>query len=286
MKLLREQIPHPPTASFFYEVLRAPDYGTPWHFHPELELTLVLESRGHRIVGDNVAQLRQGDMVFVGANLPHVWHQESGAGRAHAIVLQFDAHFLGPKFFALPEAVGVARLFKRAARGLHITGQTRARIETRMIAMEKLAGWSRLLELLTILQLLAESRDLRTIASAGFAPELDHEDEARMARVRAYINENLGGAIERTDAAAAACLSAGAFSRFFKVRTGHSLPEFVTELRLGRACRLLQSENLGVMDVALQCGFRSLSHFNHCFRARMKVPPREYRRRVEGAANP
>ena len=283
MKPVFEQTPQRQWESFHCEVVRGAGYGATWHFHPEFQITLVLKSTGYRLVGDNITPLTSGDLVLVGSNLPHVWQQDAGGGRGavHAIVARFLGTWLGREFLEIPEAAGVKRLLQRAGRGLHVTGRTRDVVADRMQRLPEAKGLNRVAALLDILETLAQSRELRPIASAGFMPSLASDDQGRMARVTAHIHAHLTGEIDRTTVARAAHLSAGAFSRFFKLRTGKTLPEYVNELRVGRACRLLAEEDRKVTDVALDCGFRNLPNFNRRFREITRQTPREYRRQLQ-----
>ncbi len=286
MKPVFEQTPQRQWESFHCEVVRGPGYGATWHFHPEFQITLVLKSTGYRLVGDSITPLVPGDLVLVGANLPHVWQQDSGGGRTavHAIVVRFLGTWLGRDFLELPEAAAVQRLLARAGRGWHITGRTRDAVAERLARLVGAQGLGRVAELLGILDVLAGSRELRPIASAGFVPDLSPADQGRMARVTAHIHAHLTGTIDRATVARAAHLSEGAFSRFFKLRTGKTLPEYVNELRVGRACRLLAEEERKVTDVALDCGFRNLANFNRRFRELMRRTPSEYRRQLQRSA--
>jgi len=253
---------------------------------------------------------RPGDLVLVGANLPHVWHQESGkrnraerdslpkaarrgaaaaasiaeTGKSgvvavHAIIVRFLDTFLGGEFLERPELETVRALLRKAARGLHITGRTRDLVAEAMHRLAAARGLARIRELLAILDLLATSRDVKPIASAGFVPKFSADDQERMQRVFSYIDRHLTEEIDRTHAAAAAHLSPGAFSRFFKLRTGRTLPEYVNALRIGRACELLSDDKWKVADIAMECGYANLANFNRHFRKITRLPPREYRRR-------
>jgi len=298
MKAVLEKTPRAQWESFHCEVVCGTSYHALWHFHPEYQLTLVLESRGHRMVGDKITPLRPGDLVLVGANLPHVWHQETrsaeggvrkGAGQnqkseirnpksgVHAIVVRFLDTFLGREFLEKPEMEAVRQLLRRSVRGLHVTGRTRETVADAMHRLAAAKGLARIRELLTILDVLATSRDVKPVASAGFVPKFSADDQARMQRVLSYIDSNLTDEIERAHVAAAAHLSPGAFSRFFKLRTGRTLPEYVNALRIGRACEMLAGENGKVTDIALDCGFQNLANFNRHFRKLTKLSPSEYR---------
>lgn len=286
MKPVFEQTPQRQWESFHCEVVRGPGYGAAWHFHPEFQITLVLKSAGYRLVGDNITPLTPGDLVLVGANLPHVWQQDGGGGRAgvHAVVVRFLDTLLGRDFLEIPEAAAVQRLLRRAGRGLQVTGRTRDAVAERLQRLAAVRGLHRVAELLGILETLAHSRELAPIASAGFVPSLSREDQGRMERVIAHIHAHLTGDVDRAGAARAAHLSEGAFSRFFKLRTGKTLPEYVNELRVGRACRLLADEPRKVTDIALDCGFRNLANFNRRFREITRLTPRDYRRQLQRSA--
>lgn len=276
-----ENTPHREWESFHCEVVRGRGYGAQWHFHPEHQLTLVLKSRGYRVVGDSLAPLSAGDLVLVGSNLPHVWHQDEGSGRdrnaVHAIVIRFAGDFLGDHFLQRPELEAVRLLLKRASRGLQITGKTRDAAAKRIEGLAALKGLARVIELLAILDELASSREMKPLSSARFVPELKGSDQGRMEKVFRYIHANLGEVIDRDQAAAHASLSPGAFSRFFKTRTGKTLPQYVNELRIGRACSRLAEEDVKITDLALDCGFGNLANFNRQFQRVTGMTPRAYR---------
>ena len=288
MKPVFEKVPQRQWESFHCEVIRGADYGTRWHFHPEFQITLALKSDGHRIVGDNIAPLRDGDLVLVGSNLPHVWHQDESRGRnekaVSAIVVRFSDAFLGRDFLSKPELDEVNRLLHRSSRGFHITGKTRDLVAGRLETLSRVEGLARVIELLAILDVLAKSREIRPLASASYAPALKHEDQDRMERVCNYIQSHLTEEIERSDLARIASLSEGAFSRFFGSRMGRSVPEYVNELRIGRACNMLAEDKLNITDIGLDCGFRNLANFNRRFREIVKMTPREYRRKFARAS--
>ncbi|MEJ1741422.1 cupin domain-containing protein, partial [Escherichia coli] len=50
-----------------------PNFGSVWHYHPELELHHVIRGEGVRFIGDNISNFSSGDMLLLGSNLPHTW---------------------------------------------------------------------------------------------------------------------------------------------------------------------------------------------------------------------
>jgi AraC-like DNA-binding protein len=287
MKPVFEKVPMGLGESLHCEVVQGIDYGTRWHFHPEHQLTLAVRSQGHRLVGDHLGALTDGDLVLVGANLPHVWHQAVDAGsEARAVIVRFDEGFVGREFMEKAEMEGVRALLRRAARGLEVTGKTREEVARRMMALPDLGRLERLVELLTILARLAAARagEVRALASATYEPTLRSEDQDRMERVCAFIHAHYTEKLERRELAALAALSEGAFSRFFHTRTGRTVPQYVNELRVGRACRLLlEQPGRTVSDVALDCGFDNLANFNRRFLAAKGVAPSVFRRQSQAA---
>jgi AraC-like DNA-binding protein len=286
MKPVFEKVPKRDWESFHCEVVQGPDYGTRWHFHPEFQITLAVRSSGHRVVGDNIAPLTDGDVVLLGSNLPHVWHQDESCGRqVHAIIVRFDPQALGMDFFRLPEMDPIRRLLERASRGLVVRGKTRGLITEHLKRLAGTEGFGRILELLQTLHTLAEAKgDVRTLASAGYTPKLESADQGRMQRVCDFIHAHLTDEIDRSQLAKLAHLSEGAFSRFFSSRTGKTVPEYVNEVRIGRACRMLSEDAGNITDIAMDCGYRNLANFNRRFRQVTSMTPSSYRAKFRGAA--
>jgi AraC-like DNA-binding protein len=282
MKPVFEKVPMGIGESLHCEVVKGRDYGTRWHFHPEHQLTLAVRSQGHRLVGDHLGALEDGDVVLVGSNVPHVWHQAVDAGsEAEAVIVRFDEGFVGKEFMAKAEMEGVRALLRRAARGLVVQGKAREEVARRMLALPEEGRLERVVTLLAILARLASARagEMKALASASYEPMLLSEDQDRMERVCAYIHQHYTEKVERRKLAALAALSEGAFSRFFHSRTGRTVPQYVNELRVGRACRLLlEFPGRTVSDVALDCGFDNLANFNRRFLAARGVAPSVFRR--------
>jgi len=267
-----------------FKEIRSAGFDCPWHAHPEYELILVLQARGYRIVGDNFSRLGSGDLVLVGPGLPHIWQNAPSAGGhdgVHLLLIQFEDKCLGDGLLRIPTMEPLRRLLHRANRGLHVVGKTRARIAGLMKQMAGVKGMERVLLFLQILVALAGSDDCEPIASPGFATGTGDYDQERMDRVFQYLNSQVGKEVRLAEAAQIIHLSAGAFSRFFRVHTGKTFPRFVNELRIGRACSLLMENNLNVTEVAYQCGFLNLSNFNRQFVRLKGLSPTAFRRQFQ-----
>lgn len=265
---------------FAFKAIRAAGFDCPWHAHPEYELILVLQGHGYRIVGDNISRLGSGDLVLVGPGLPHIWQQAPGPiGRSsvYFLLIQFEDKCLGEDLLRLPAMEPVRRLLHRASRGLHVAGRTHTKVTALMKHMAKVKGMERVVVFFQILVALAGSDDCEPIASPGFAASTSLYDQERMDRVFQFLNAQLDRIVRLSEAAQVVHLSDGAFSRFFRAHTGKTFPQFVNELRIGKACSLLIEDNLNITEVAFRSGFVNLSNFNRQFRRVKGLSPHEFR---------
>lgn len=260
-------------------------FTTPWHFHPEVELTWIVASRGRRIVGDSVESFVEGDLVLVGSELPHVWENQGRqvrGVRAQAVVVQFRKDFLGDEVWGRPEFAGVGRLLVRAERGLAFGPGVAARVGPMMRELARRRGMRGLVVLLEILDLLAGEREVRPLAAAGVAAGLDRTGQARVGRVVAYAASHVGGDLSLPRLAAEAGMTPAAFSRYFKRATGRNPSDFVNDLRVEEAGRMLREREWTVADVAGRAGFATLTSFHRRFKERMGMTPGQYRRVLAG----
>jgi AraC-like DNA-binding protein len=284
MKMTYHHVPQTAEESFRVIELRGPHYHCTWHFHPEYQLGIVLKGSGHRIVGDNIAPLEEGDVSLLGPNLPHAWqfeHMPHKPGRElHGVVVYFREDSLGADFLQRPEAQRIARLLKRSTTGLQALGRTRRAAAPVLEALPQATGMARVIGLLRILDLFAESDEVVPICSAGFMPKGPDQDGERLRRICELIQQRIAEPLHRDEIAKEAHFSPAAFSRFFKARTGKTFHDFVTELRVGRACRLLGEQELNFTEITCACGFTNIASFNRSFRRAKRAAPTEYRRKL------
>jgi AraC-like DNA-binding protein len=280
-----EKLLPPATASFLYHIKRDPSFGIYWHYHPEYQLTLVRRGQGKRFVGDDISRFKAGDLVLTGPNLPHMWcssHAKSAKGPpAEAILIQFPESIFGGQFLELPEMSAVRRLLARSSQGIRFADSVRGKISPRMIRMGRQRGLARLIELLEILRILSQAPVDRILSSKAFTPAVGFADRERIDRICRHLAENSARPIVLAQAAAAAHMSVPAFTRFFRKCTGKSFVEYLTELRVGSACRLLVESDRTVTQVCYSSGFNNLSNFNRRFRDLKGVTPREFRQQYQ-----
>lgn len=280
-----ELVPKSEQCSFAFREFKLPAFASPWHFHPEFELTYIVQSCGRRFVGDRIAPFGPGDLVLIGANLPHFWHNDAptrkGEPPAHSMVIQFRRECFGADFFSLPELSSVHRLLQTAGRGLRFTGRTRDAVAAVMLETRSRAGLEQLIDLLTIFKLLTQAQEPCVLSSAGFVPCLDERAGERINHAYQYVFTHFAEKLRYEEVARDTGMSLSAFCHYFRRVTGRALSDFVKEVRVGHARRLLIETSDTVAEVAYSSGFETLSNFNQQFRELSGLNPSEYRRRFQ-----
>lgn len=293
-------------ASFVARELVEPHFDPNWHFHPHYQLFLVKEGTGTRFIGDSIKPFGPGDLVFLGPNLPHLWRSDqayfmksypSPAGTvgqpqvqpvvarplvARGIVVYFSENFLGDDFFAGQEMMALRHLLDHARRGLEWTGSGRNRAEAGLENLvEQPAGFGRILSLLSLLNDLSHSGDYRFLTSPGYtntmkssetrptgntATERPERAYRRMQLVHDYVLGHFHDDLSLDTIADMAGMTAPAFCRYFKAHANKTFSGFVSEVRVGHACKLLLSGTMSITQISFDSGFRTLSNFNRQFK--------------------
>jgi AraC-like DNA-binding protein len=282
MRPLFEKVTIPEGASWSL-LNRRLDDGIPfqWHYHPEFELTLTLNSRGQRYIGDSIASYDDGDLVLLGPNLPHTWNSADKIDDArphHALVMWFTETWGQSVTTALAEMRAVAPLLARAGRGVVFS---RAAAEAARPIIESIpdrAPADRLLRLMEVLALLATDTAALPIAGpAADRQKVTSPDQDRVARVLDHIHAHYREHIAIEALADVAALSPSGFHRLFRRHTRLTVSDYVAELRIGQACALLVSSSRPIAHIADEVGYASLANFNRQFRALKGTTPRHFR---------
>ena len=276
-----EEVPAAADASMGVVSYDQPRFERGWHYHPEVELTLILESSGQRFVGDHIGNFEPGDLVLLGGNVPHVWRSDLLAlprrQRARSIYVHFRSAWLENLAGDLHELQDIGGLLEQAARGLCFSGPESGHAAREMERLPGLSGMRRLLVMLELLQSLAEAGGGVPLSSAGFSPVLDHRTGERIRRIHSHVYQNFRSGISHQDLARLAGLSPAALSKFFRRSTGRTITQFINEVRVGEAARLLIDSDGNISQIAYASGFESLAHFNATFRHLKQVNPTRFR---------
>jgi AraC-like DNA-binding protein len=266
-------------------VFERADLGFPfyWHYHPEFELTLIVDSHGQRLVGDGIADYGPGDLVLLGPNLPHSWR--SGPVHApnecchRAVVVHFREDFLGKAFFQLKEMEPIVRLLTRSASGLTFgqSANTRA-IAQEIVEFPGLKPARRVVRLLDLLLDLAEEPAVKVLSTDRVRPMCRIEDQQRIEQVCTYLNERFEEEVNYLDIARRVHMDQASLCRFFKKATGRTMTAYVNEMRVGAAAQLLTDTDLSVLEIGFKVGFGNYSNFNRQFKRIKGYGPRTLRR--------
>jgi len=254
-----------------------------WHYHPEFELTLIVEGQGQRLVGDGISDYGPGDLVLLGPNLPHSWRSlppRSGVKENHrAIVVQFRQDFLGPDFFALSEMAQVQDLMQRSQTGLAF-GHTRAgqRVVSMLSRLPKLSPPRRIVGILEVLATLSTDTQSISLSASVLRPVCSVEERKRVDSVCGYLMTTLGSPLNYKQLAKRTHMEQSSLCRFFKRATGRTITSYLNELRVSEAVRLLTGTDQSVLEIGLRVGFGNYSNFIRQFRSIRGMSPRECRR--------
>lgn len=284
MQAIFRKVNSSPEYSFVARIDRLPYLYEKWHFHPELELNHIVQSRGTRFVGDCIEEFEEGDLTFLGSNLPHVWKNDrayflpDSSLRAEARVIQFLPDCFGPDFLKLKEMEPIRRLLDKSKRGLRIMGKTKEVVLPLMTQLiENPSGVQRIGIFLHILERIADSDEVVFLSSEGFLDSYHRFDTDTISRVYEFTLSQFNRRILIEEVAAIAHMSVPNFCRYFKNRTQKTYIQLLTEVRIGYACRMLIENKKSIQQIAFDCGFHNLSNFNRSFRLLKKQKPTAFR---------
>jgi len=286
MKPLFRKVPVQYENSFLARHDIMPNFGNVWHYHEELELHYTIQGEGIRIIGDNISTFEPEEIILVGSMLSHAWrcneeyYQKDPNYKVEAIVLQFLPDFFGKKLLSLPEMYKLPRLFERAKKGLIFRGSTKEKIADLMRKCVAKEGMGRITSLFSILEILAESEEYDSIVNTQSAFHQSNEsDSVRLNDVFNFTHANYKKDISLEDVANIAHLSVTSFCRYFKMMTKKTYYDFLIEIRISHACRLLVENILPTEFICFDCGFKNVSNFYRHFKRVMGMTPMDYKKK-------
>ena len=256
-------------------------FDHPLHYHPEIEVTAITQSSGTCVVGDFVGNFEAGDCFLLGGNLQHLFTNTlRPEGGAEAEVLQFKRDFSNGFIDATPELRGFAKLLDAARLGLVFDQGTASRAVNLLTRLRQSRSLDRLRIFMDLIDCLCSAEESRSLASPGYVGRNTPQDSERMQVACRYILEHFAEEIDHHELAARVHLAPASFCRLFKKVTRKTCTQFINEIRLGHASRLLMENETSITEIAFACGFRNLSNFNRRFKERYGMSPRDYRGQV------
>jgi len=224
-----QKLPLSEQSSFLADTFITPYFETPWHYHSEYELVLIIKGSGKRFVGNHVSDYQEGNLTFMGPNLPHLFRKEQSTAHGGSLVIHFKEEFLGNDFKLIPEMQKIKLLFEKSRMGIDIIGKTREEIDKQMNEIINLRGMSRLICLLDLLTLLADSPDYELLSNPDLSWQ-NNKDSDRLNKVFDYLMTHFTEDIQLEQVAEIANMSYSGFCRYFKNRTKKTFSHFVNEI--------------------------------------------------------
>ncbi|MDR1653779.1 MAG: AraC family transcriptional regulator [Prevotellaceae bacterium] len=257
------------------------EFTYPIHHHSEYELNFCENAAGvKRIVGDSVEIISNYDLVLITSpDLEHVWEQHHcNSSEIREITIQFSPDLFFSSFLSRQHFYTIRQMLQMAQKGLSFPLSAIMKVYP---LMDRLSGETGFYAVITFLTLLYEMSlcidEAKTLASSSFAKMENHADSRRVQKVETYINTNYKNEIRLQQLADLAGMTPVAFSRFFKLRTGKTLSDYIIDIRLGYAARQLVDTTTSVAEICYDCGFNNLSNFNRIFKKKKDCSPKEFR---------
>jgi AraC-like DNA-binding protein len=283
MKPIYKKITTPKDQSFYLNEVVKPYFPDPWHFHPEIEILYIREGFGTKYVGDSISPFYPGDIVIIGSNTPHAWSCNpdylipENKLLSSCVCIQFMGDIFIKLLSDIPELFLINEILNNSKRGIQIINSTRDILIRHIEELTSLTGMKRVIGLLTVLDIISISKDIRYLSSPEYKPVIiNSEDKARIETIFSYVFKNYAGKVMIKDVASLVNLTPPSFCRFFKSRTKKVFSSFVNEVRIGNSCRMLIEKKYSINQVCFASGFNYLSNFNRQFKKIKGMTPSEF----------
>ena len=263
----------------------SPCLDSSWHYHPQYELLYISKSSGIRFVGDSVSHFSPGDLVLVGSYLPHLWrndasyYKEDSTDNIKTVVIKFLKEFIGAGTFNNPEFFVINQMLDDAKFGLFFSKNVSEALHDDLLKIVDLPPIEQSIKLLGLLHQLSLV-DQKEVLSSTDMRQYATEPSKRLDAVLKYISDNYSSNISLQDVADIACMTTNSFCRFFKKMTNKSFTQFLNEVRVRNASRLLLEDNLTVSEVCYMVGYNSITNFYKQFKHVTGITPNGYRKAI------
>lgn len=278
MKDIQKEIT-PIAAEDLFIVLNHPNakFDYPVHYHSDYEINLVMDTYGTRTVGDSEEEFNTLDLIMIGPNIPHAWKGEVVEGN-HVVTIQFSDKLLNFPILGKRLFSSIKQLLIESQHGISFSEQIQLLMKDKILKLTKMQGFHTVLEFFSILYELSIA-DRRILVSNQYDTKdtVRTSKSRRIAKVCEYIDKNIEEPIRLGDVAQLVSMSESAFSHFFKKKTNCTFIDYVTNLRIARACQLLSETTYTVAEICYTCGFNNLSNFIRIFKKKKGSTPQEYR---------
>jgi len=282
MEFIYEKIFVPHEHSFITRKLKMDPDSDKIHSHKNFELNLITSGSGRRIVGNHISSYNAGDLVLLGPNISHCWEilEIENDLEPECIVTHFYENIISSDFFNIPELVPIVNLLKDAKNGIWFKGPKAEKVGARLQKMTSLNGLELYIQLLKVFSLLLQIEDREYLTLPSYLPN-DYnkdKDQDQINKVYEYVFQNIQEGVKLNEAAGLVCMEPSSFCRYFKKKTNKTFMNYVKQVRIGIAAKLLAETDKQITQICYECGYNNLANFNHYFKQIMKKTPSEYRK--------
>ncbi|MGY3054684.1 AraC-like DNA-binding protein [Pedobacter sp. UYEF25] len=281
--ILRKSIPEV-ESSFIVKQYPGHKMVNSWHYHTECELVYIKQGGGEWLVGDYKGHFESEDVILLGAGIPHSFKYDHNylanerAAHGEALVALFSPEIFGDSFLNLPESKEIKRLLELSKRGIKIKGCSKGEVAEMMEEILHAKQGRKLINLLNILQFITEHKEYELLATEGYSYQTDQIGSSRLNLIIEYTYVNYQKQITIEEVASLLNMSVHSFCRFFKSNKNKTYMQFLMEVRIGQACKLLIENDMHSAEVGYTCGYNSISHFNHQFKFIKNKSPLEFKK--------
>jgi len=279
MKPMYEKVLPTENSSWRYWLYALDEIPFSWHYHPEYEICLTLNSRGQRYIGEHIADYDHFDFVLLGPKLPHTWCSKTliESGQHLTYVAQLPTKWV-ESLAQQPELNALTELLEKSKYGVEFSQATAQQACKLFDEMANATPLQRLIGLLEMLRLMLADTQTKVICNNDYAPNIFPDSSTeKIDKVIAYIHDHYTENLKAEQLADLIHMSTNHFHNFFKQRTEQTFTELINKLRIGKACSMLLNTDLSVAIIGERCGFNNLSNFNRRFLQIKDCTPREFR---------
>ena len=265
---------------FLVKKIVRPNFATDFHFHSECQLVYILSGSGTRVIGESIEQFEEGDLTFVGPNVPHVWYSKllpDSTNNAVSVALYINPEIVIENLKGLIDTEELQAFFKESERGINFSGDKKKLIIGILFDMLERKNLSLLSSFVQIIDILLDSTDQRWLNIPNLLSVYADKMPGRVHKLMHYIQQNFKEEITLLQAASISGLQLHSFCRYFKALTHRTFSDFLNEVRISFAKKLLQQSDLPITQIAFECGYSNISYFNRSFKKINNISPKEYR---------
>lgn len=277
MKALPFKIPKQENEALVYQEDHEKFFYDKLHQHEEIQISYIMEGSGSLIVGDTINHYEKNNILIIGEHIPHVFRSDVGVtSKSIMYTLFFTKMSFGKDFFEIPDLKHTQDFFKEAEYGMKILSN-QEKIFNFFDALKHQTKIERIASLLIILNIIIYSEKI-ALSSFVYRKRYSDGDGKRMSAVFEYAMKHFDEPIYLDTIAEKANMSKNAFCRYFKNRTNKTFFQFLIEMRIENACKLLyKNKELSISVISESSGFNNITNFNRKFKELKGVTPSKYR---------